>query len=478
MTTRYQAFIANEFIDAASGEYRAVRNPATGEVWAEVPECGPEEARRAIDAAEAARRDWAALPPVRRADYIYRIADALRAERAHFARLLVMEQGKPLAEAGAEVDDTIRYMTYAAEAARRIQGEILPSDLPNEQLFIYRVPYGTTLGICAYNYPLALIGRKLGPALVTGNVMVLKPHEATPVTGSEFCRLVRDAGLPAGVVGCVTGGGAELGAALVSNPATRLVSVTGSTRAGQAIAAAASRNLAALSLELGGNAPFIVLKDADLDAAVEAAVVARYANAGQVCICNEAVLVEDSIAGAFTEKLLARAAQVKLGDPMADAGMGPVSTEAALDRIENLVAQSVASGARVALGGKRGSGAFARGNWYEPTILLDAQADTPAVAEEIFGPVMPVVRIGGLDEALRIANARPDGLSAYLWTRDAGNYMRAIHELETGTIFLNKGISGYVQGYHNGHKRSGLGGEDGIHGIEGFLQKRTVYMQY
>ncbi|AKO95953.1 NAD-dependent aldehyde dehydrogenase [Marinovum algicola DG 898] len=478
MTTYYQAFIANEFTDAAGGDRRPVRNPATGAVWAEVPECGPEDARRAIDAAEAARRDWAALPSVKRAEYIYRIAEALRTERDYFARLLVMEQGKPLAEAGAEVDDTIRYMTYAAEAARRIQGEILPSDLPNEQLFIYRVPYGTTLGICAYNYPLALIGRKLGPALVTGNVMVIKPHEATPVTGSEFCRLVRDAGLPAGVVGLVTGGGAELGAALVSDPATRLVSVTGSTRAGQAIAAAAAQNLAALSLELGGNAPFIVLKDADLDAAVEAAVVARYANAGQVCICNESVLVEDSVAEAFTEKLLARAAQVKLGDPMQDAGMGPVSTEGALSRIEALVAQSVDAGARVALGGKRGSGDFASGNWYEPTILLDAHADTPAVSEEIFGPVMPVVRIGGLDDALRITNARPDGLSAYLWTRDAGSYMRAIHEMETGTIFLNKGISGYVQGYHNGHKRSGLGGEDGIHGLEGFLQKRTVYMQY
>lgn len=478
MPTKYHAFIANEFVEAASGGWTPVRNPATGEVWAEVPECGPDDAARAIEAAEAARRDWAALPSVTRAAHIYNVADALRAERYHFARLLVMEQGKPYTEALGEVDDTIRYMIYAAEAARRIQGEILPSDLPNEQLYIYRVPFGTTLGICAYNYPLALIGRKLGPALITGNAMVLKPHEATPVTGSEFCRLVKDSGLPPGVVGLVTGGGADLGNALVSNPATRLVSVTGSTRAGQAIAAAAARNLAALSLELGGNAPFIVLKDADLDAAVEAAVVARFANAGQVCICNESVLVEDTVADAFTEKLLARVKQVKLGDPMTDAGMGPVSTGSALDRVAELVERSVDTGASIALGGKRGSGDFAKGNWYEPTVLLNAQPDTPAVVEEIFGPVMPVVRIGGLDDAIRIANARPDGLSAYLWTRDTHSYMRAIHEIETGTIFLNKGIAGYVQGYHNGHKRSGLGGEDGIHGIEGFLQKRTVYMQY
>lgn len=452
-----------------------VRNPATGEVWAEVPACTTADADRAVDAAEGARRAWARLPPIERAGYLYKIAEGLKAKRDHFAQLVVQEQGKPMAEALGEVDDTVRYLTYSAEAARRIQGEIFPSDLPNEQLYIYRVPYGTTLGICAYNYPLALIGRKLGPALVTGNVIIIKPHEATPVTASEFCRLVKDAGLPAGIVGMVTGGGADLGNALVTNPATRLISVTGSTRAGKAIAAAAAPNLAALSLELGGNAPFIVLKDDNIDAAVEAAVVARFANAGQVCICNEGVLVEDAIADEFTEKLLKRAGQVKLGDPMTDGGMGPVTTASALDRIEEIVAAAVKAGAEIALGGNRGDKA---GNWFEPTVLVEAKPDNPAVTEEIFGPVMPIVRVADLDSALDAANARQDGLSAYLWTSDTCSYMRAIHELETGTIFLNKGIVGYIQGYHTGHKRSGLGGEDGIHGIEGYLQKRTVYMQY
>ena len=478
VTDFYKAYIGGRFVDAADGGRMPVDNPATGEVWAEVPACGAEDAARAIAAAEGARRAWAALPAVERAGYLHRIAGGLRAEREHFARLLVLEQGKPLAEARIEVDDTVSYITYAAEAARRIQGEILPSDQPDEQLFIYRVPYGTTLGICAYNYPLALIGRKLGPALVTGNVMVLKPHEATPVTGSEFCRLVHDAGVPAGVVGLVTGGGADLGQALVEHPATRLITVTGSTRAGQAIARAAATNLAALSLELGGNAPFIVLKDADLDAAAEAAVAARFANAGQVCICNESVLVEDAVADAFTEKLLARARAVRLGDPMADSGMGPVTTGGALARIDDLVRGSVAAGAEIALGGARGTGDFGRGYYYQPTVLLQAAADTPAVHEEIFGPVLPVVRVAGFDEAVAIANGRPDGLSAYLWSRDTRQQMRAIRELETGTVFVNKGISGYVQGFHNGHKRSGLGGEDGAHGIEGYLQKRTVYMAW
>ncbi len=476
--TYYQAFIANEWVDAADNARLPVENPATDEIWAEVPDMGPADAARAMEAAENARVAWAMLPPIERAGYIYKIAELLAAQKDHFARLLVMEQGKTLAEAGFEVDDTVRYLTYSAEAARRIKGEIFPADAPNEQLFIHRVPFGVCLGICAYNYPLALIGRKLGPALVTGNTMVLKPHEATPLTGSEFCKLVQQAGVPAGVVGMVTGNGPELGAALVEHPKTRLVSVTGSIRAGQAIARSAATNLAALSLELGGNAPYIVLKDADVDAAVEAAVIARFANAGQVCICNESVLVDEAIADEFTDKLLAKMGDQKLGDPMANAGIGPVTTAGSVTRIEELVAKSVAHGAEIAHGGARGTGEFAKGHFYEPTVLVNAKSDTPAVSDEIFGPVMPIVRTSGYEESLAIANSRPDGLSAYLWTKDTATYMDAIQRLETGTIFLNKGIVGYIQGYHNGHKQSGLGGEDGIHGIEGYLQKRTVYMGY
>ncbi len=478
MVNLHKCFIDGEWVEAAGGDTIPVENPATGEIFAEVPACGLEEAGRALESAEKARRDWAMLPPVERADYLYRICDGLKKERDHFARLLVMEQGKTLAEAGFEVDDTIRYMTYAAEAARRLQGEILPADAAGEQVFIFRVPYGVTLGICAYNYPLALIGRKLGPALVTGNVMILKPHEATPVTGSEFCRIVEQAGLPKGVVNLVTGTGPQLGRALVESPYTRMISVTGSIRAGKAIAASAANNLAALSLELGGNAPFIVLKDADIDAAAEAASIARFANAGQVCICNESVLVEDSVADEFTEKLLKRVADVRLGDPMHNAGMGPVTTAASLERTDRLVQASLAEGAELATGGRRGTGAFERGHWYEPTVLLNARPSSEAVADEIFGPVLPIVRVGDYEEALSIANARPDGLSAYLWTRNPSVFMDAIKRIETGTVFLNKGIVGYVNGYHNGHKLSGLGGEDGTHGLEGYMQKRTVYMAY
>lgn len=477
--TYYQAFVDNAFIDAANGARMPVFDPATGETWAEVPACTPVDVARAIDTSARAQKQWMLRPAVERAGYLYKIAEGIERERDLLEELLVREQGKTRAEATGEVTDTIRYMTYSAEAARRITGEILPSDRPKEQLFIYRVPYGVTLGLCAYNYPLALIGRKVGPALVTGNTMIIKPHEATPVTASVFCRIALEAGLPSGVINMVTGTGRDVGAPLVESPVVRMITLTGSIRAGQGVMAAASRNITALSLELGGSAPFIVLKDADIDAAVDAAVIARFANAGQVCICNESVLVEDAIADEFTEKLLRRVAEIKLGDPKVNGGMGPVTTSDALARIERIVADSVAGGATVAAGGKRPDGAaFAKGNWYEPTVLLGATADTAAVREEIFGPVLPVVRVADYDAALAIANARPDGLSAYLWTRNPSIYMDAIQRLETGTIFLNTGITGLVQGYHNGHKLSGLGGEDGIHGIEGYLQKRTVYMAY
>lgn len=370
-------------------------------------------------------------------------------------------------------------MTYSAEAARRIHGDIFPADAPNEQLYIYKVPYGVTVGLCAYNYPLALIGRKVGPALVTGNTMVIKPHEATPVTASEFCRVVKEAGVPAGVINMVSGVGVGVGSALVESPITKLVSLTGSIRAGQAVAASAAKNMTALSLELGGKAPFIVLKDADLDEAVEAAAIARYANCGQVCICNELVLVEDTIADEFTEKLITRVKQIEAGDPATNAGMGPLTTPQAATRVKGLVEDSIKQGAKLALGGSvPDMGELSGGNWLEATILVDAKPGMPIVEEETFGPVLPIIRVSGFEEALEIANSRADGLSAYLWTRDPSIFMDAINRMETGTIFLNKGIVGYIQGYHNGHKLSGLGGEDGIYGIEGFLQKRTVYMKY
>ncbi len=475
--TYHRCYIDGQWIDSKTGKMIEVENPATGEVFASIAESTTEEVRHALESSRQAQPKWWSLPAIQRGQYILAIVERLKDERDYFAKLLVAEQGKTLAEAYGEVDGTMQYLSYAAESARRLEGSIFPSDNPNEQLAIYKVPYGVSVGLCAYNYPLALIGRKVGPALVTGNTMVLKPHEVTPITASEFCRLVDEAGLPPGVINMVAGTGAEIGSALVESPITKIITMTGSIKAGQAIYKSAAANMTALVLELGGKAPFIVMEDADVDKAVDAAVVARYANCGQVCICNEMLMVHEKIADEFSEKLLERVAKVTVGDPMEKVNMGPSTTAASIQRIDDIVKTSVAQGAELAIGGKRPEGeVFEKGFWYEPTVLLNTTGEMDAVKEEIFGPVLPVLKVSGFEEALSMSNARSEGLSAYLFTNDYRRHMRAIEHLDVGTIFINKGIVGYIQGYHNGHKLSGLGGEDGTYGIEEYLQKKTIYL--
>ncbi len=475
----YNCYINGEWIKKSSGEKIEVENPANGDLFAEIYCSSLDEVQHALESAEKAQFAWQMLPAQQRANYLYAICEKLKERKEHFAKLLVMEQGKTLVEARYEVDDTIKYISYSAEAGRRIQSAIFPSDQPNEQLSIHKVPYGVTVGLMAFNYPLALIGRKIGPALITGNTMVIKPSELTPVTASEFCKILEEVGLPKGVISMVVGYGHDVGSHLVSNPLTRLVSMTGSTRAGQAIYKGAADNVAGLVLELGGKAPFIVLDDAEIDKAVEAAAISRYANCGQVCICNEMVFVDEKIADEFTEKLIKRVGQIRVGDPMTDVDMGPNLSSKGLERIDGIVKENIAQGAELVLGGKRPEGTyFEKGNWYEPTILTNVTPNQASIQEEMFGPVLPIVKINGYEEAKELLNKRDDSLSAYLYTQNHKLIMRSIREFQIGTIFINKQIVGYIQGYHSGHKRSGIAGEDGIYGLEHYLQKRTIYMNY
>ncbi len=475
----YSCYVDGSWVDQGTREFIEVENPSTGESFATVTSSSLQDVRDALQSSQVAQKKWQSTPAFQRGQHIMAVVEKLQEEREHFAKLLVMEQGKTLAEAFGEVDDTMRYLSYSAEAARRLQGSIFPSENPGEHLSIHKVPYGVTVGLCAYNYPLALIGRKVGPALVTGNTMVIKPHEVTPVTASEFCRLVDETDMPPGVINMVSGVGAEIGSALVESPITRLVSLTGSIRAGQAIYKSAANNITALILELGGKAPFIVLDDADMEKAVEAAVVARFANCGQVCICNEMVMVHEKIADEFAERVAKRVSKIKVGHPMEAVDMGPAVTANGLSRVDQIVQDSLAKGAELLVGGKRPEGKmFEKGNWYEPTVLYPVRNEQEAAKNEIFGPVMPIVKIADYEEALALANARKEGLSAYLFTRDYTKFMHAIDNLEVGTIFINRGIVGYIQGYHSGHKLSGIGGEDGLYGIEGYLQKRTIYLSY
>lgn len=476
----YRCFINGEWLDSKVRESIAVENPANNEVFATVTACTTEDVQYALESSEKAQLGWQLLPAQTRANYLYAICDRLKAEREHFAKLLVMEQGKTYPEALGEVDDTVRYISYSAEAARRIQGAIFPTELPNERLSIYKVPYGVTVALCAFNYPLALIGRKIGPALATGNTMIIKPHDLTPVTASEFCRLVEDAGVPRGVINMVATKTAQAASLLVESPITKLISLTGSTNAGRAMYRASANNITGLILELGGKAPFIVCDDANIDKAVEAAAISRYANCGQVCICNEMVMVDEKVADEFTEKLIKRVSQIKVGDPFATStNMGPNVSSLGLERVNNLVKEDVANGAELVMGGGKPDGAeFEKGNWYAPTILTNINKDHSTLKSELFAPVLPIMKVSGFEEALTLCNAREEGLSAYLYTNDYKRHQLAIDQLQVGTIFINKMITGYIQGYHSGHKTSGLGGEDGVFGMDEYLQKRTIYLDY
>lgn len=478
--TNYGCFINGEWQNTANRELIEVENPTNNEVWATVTACNSEDVQYALESSEQAQLSWQLTPAQTRANYILAICDKLKEEKAHFAKLLVLEQGKTYAEALAEVDDTIRYMSYSAEAGRRIQGAIFPSDLSEERLSIHQVPYGVTLALCAFNYPLALIGRKIGPALVTGNTMIIKPHELTPVTASEFCRLVEEVGLPKGVINMVATKNAQTASLLVESPITKLISLTGSTNAGRAMYRATANNITGLILELGGKAPFIVCDDADIDKAVEAAAISRYANCGQVCICNEMVMVDEKVADEFTEKLVERVKKIKVGDPFdASVNMGPNVSTMGLSRVDKLVKDNIAQGAELVLGGGRPEGkTFEKGNWYAPTILTNVKSDGPTMQSELFAPILPIMKVSGYEEALALTNAREEGLSAYLYTNDYRRMNHAIDQMQVGTIFINRAIVGYIQGYHSGHKTSGLGGEDGVYGIEGYLQKRTIYLDY
>lgn len=475
----YNLYINGQWIESESGLYTPVTNPSTGQVMAYVTDADAKDVSLALETSKEGQKVWAEIPPIKRATYIYRLIELLRENKEHFAHILTREQGKTYKEALGEVDDTIAYMKFAADYAVQIKGDMHYTADPDERLIIDKVPFGVTLGLCAWNYPLALVGRKLGPALVTGNSMIIKPHELTPVATVEFMKLVESAGIPEGVVNVITGSGITVGNQLVKSPVVKLITVTGSVRAGQAIYEAAAPNITALSLELGGKAPFIVLEDADIDAAVDAVVTARYANCGQVCICSDMIFIQESIQATFTEKLLAKIKDIKVGDPFDEmTDMGPKASLQDLEKIDHIVKKTVEQGGKILTGGAPLTGGiFDQGYFYPPTVLTDVTPEMAAAEDEIFGPVLPILTVTDFKEAAEICNRSPYGLAAYLFTSNHKVIMEASRQLEVGTVFINQGITGYTHGFHNGHKLSGLGGEDGVYGLESYMQKRTLYMK-
>ncbi|WP_122664798.1 aldehyde dehydrogenase [Pseudomonas viridiflava] len=470
----YENYINGEFVPSA--EHFEVLNPATGAVLAKVPASDADQVDRALAAARSAQSAWAKRPANERAGYLRKIASKLRENVAHLARTITLEQGKIYALAEVEVNFTADYLDYMAEWARRIEGEIITSDRPGENIFMFRKPLGVVAGILPWNFPFFLIARKMAPALVTGNTIVIKPSEETPNNCFEFARLVAETDLPAGVFNVVCGDG-RVGAALTSHQQVNMISFTGSVETGARIMSAAAPNITKLNLELGGKAPAIVLADADLDLAVKAIRDSRIINTGQVCNCAERVYVERGVADEFIDRISAAMAATRYGDPLADSSveMGPLINRQGLESVAAKVKKAQAQGASLITGGNIAD--LGQGFHFQPTVLTGCSADMEIMRKEIFGPVLPIQIVDDLDEAIALANDCEYGLTSSLYTRDLSKAMYAIREIDFGETYINRENFEAMQGFHAGVRKSGVGGADGKHGLYEYTHTHVVYLQ-
>ena len=406
------------------------------------------------------------------------MASVIRQNRVALAETLAKEQAKVMALAQVEIDVTAEYYDYYAGLARSYEGEIIPSDRPGEQILLHKFPVGVVVGICPWNFPFFVMARKVAPSLLTGNTVVIKVSEETPMTCLEFAGYIKDLNLPNGVLNIVCGLGSEIGEALTNNPEVGIISLTGSVQSGHKVMAAAAKNITRVSLELGGKAPAIVCKDADLDLAVKAIVASRIIYSGQVCNCAERAYVEAAVYDTFMAKLTKAMSAVKVGDAFSGKGIDMSSqiNRTQLDKIDGMVTRAVSEGAKVVLGGKK-STQFSKGYYYEPTILTGVSQHAEIMQKEVFGPVLPVMKVKDFDEALRFANDCEYGLTSSVYTNDLNTMLKATRELKFGEIYFNRENFEAIQGFHAGWRKSGIGGADGKHGLEEYLQTKAVYIQ-
>ncbi|MCO5089475.1 aldehyde dehydrogenase [Bosea sp. (in: a-proteobacteria)] len=477
MTTRHRNFINGKFVDTAGGNFIPVFNPATDQVISEIPDTPAGVVAEAVAAAKAAQKGWGKLPAIQRAAALRALSAKIRENQTALARTIVEEQGKILGLAEVEVAFTADYLDYMAEWARRIEGEIITSDRPGENIFLFRQPIGVVGGILPWNFPFFLIARKLGPALVTGNAVVIKPSEETPNNAAMFAQLVAETDIPPGIVNFVFGGGGSTGAALCDDPDVGMLSFTGSVETGSRIMAAAAKNITKVNLELGGKAPAIVLADADIDLSVKAIRDSRVINSGQVCNCAERVYVDRRVEDEFVSKLASAMDQATYGDPLANQSvdMGPLINKKGLAKVEGLVQRALKAGANLVTGGSVAE--LGSGSYYRPTVLTGCGQADEIMQKEIFGPVIPVNTFDTLDEAIERANDSIYGLTSSIYTRDIGVAMRACNEIRFGETYINRENFEAMQGFHAGTRRSGIGGADGKHGLYEYTQTHVVYLQ-
>jgi succinate-semialdehyde dehydrogenase/glutarate-semialdehyde dehydrogenase len=472
---RDQALIDGIWTVADSGARFEVANPATGTPLANVPDMGAAETRRAIQAAEVALPAWRARTGKERAMLLRRWHDLIMAHADDLAMIMTSEQGKPLPEAKLEVTTGAGYVEWFAEEARRVYGETIPSPVGDKRIVVLKQPVGVCAAITPWNFPLAMITRKVAPALAAGCTVVAKPAEQTPLTACALAELAQRAGFPAGVFNVVTASAesaAQVGGELTANPVVRKISFTGSTEVGRWLMAHSADTVKRLSLELGGNAPFIVFDDADIDAAVNGAVASRYRNAGQTCICANRLLVHERIYDRFCARLAEVVGRFKVGNGLEEGNfIGPLIDAAALAKVEAIVGDAVAGGARVLVGGKRH--ALGR-SFFEPTVLADVQPGMRCIREEIFGPVAPVLKFSSEDEAIALANATEYGLAGYFYARDVARVWRVAEALEVGMVGINTIVISNEAAPFGGIKQSGIGREGSRHGIEEYLQMKYL----
>jgi succinate-semialdehyde dehydrogenase/glutarate-semialdehyde dehydrogenase len=470
---RRQGYVDGKWIDADSGETFPVTNPATGEVLADVPSMGAAETRRAIEAAERALPEWKHRTAKERARVLRRLSDLMLEHEDELARLMVLEQGKPLAEARVEVAYAASFYEWFGEEAKRVYGDTIPSPWPDKRIQVTKDAVGVTAGITPWNFPSAMPTRKSAPALAAGCTMVLKPAEQTPLSALAVAALAEEAGLPPGVLSIVTGAADDapaIGAEMTSSPIVRKLGFTGSNAVGKLLMAQCAPQLKKISLELGGNAPFIVFDDADLDEAVAGAIVCKYRNSGQTCISANRMLVQEGIYDAFLERFTDAVRGLKVADGFTpDVNVGPLIDEPAVEKVERHVANALEEGAELVLGGSRLDGQF-----FEPSVLVDVTADMAMSCEETFGPVAGIARFSSEAEAVRIANDTPYGLAAYFYSQGLGRVTRVSEALEYGIVGINTGLISTEVAPFGGVKESGIGREGSSYGIDEWLELKYL----
>ena len=468
---RTQAYVDGRWVDADSGATFPVLDPATGETVAEVPRLGAVETRRAIEAAERAFPAWRALTAKQRARILRRFADLMLEHLEDLSLLLTTEQGKPLAESRAEVEYAASFLEWFGEEAKRVYGDTIPEPTPDRRIVVTKHPVGVTAGITPWNFPSAMVTRKAAPALAAGCTMVLKPAEQTPLSALALCELAEQAGLPPGVLSVVTGDAEDapvIGRELTSNPTVRKLGFTGSTEVGKLLMRQCADQVKKISLELGGNAPFVVFDDADLDEAVAGAVLCKFRNSGQTCISANRILVQDRIYDAFVERFTECVAALRVGSGLQDGvDVGPLIDRQGLDKVVRHVGDARAGGAELLLGGSRHE---LGQTFFEPTVLTGVRADMAMSCEETFGPVAGIARFATEEEAIRIANDTPYGLAAYYFSRDVGRVWRVSEALEYGILGINTGFISTEVAPFGGLKESGIGREGSKYGIDEWVE--------